>query len=44
MVVGNKIFTREEDIPRDKRVEVQLVVLAKFVGSKWRMIPRSRLM
>jgi hypothetical protein len=40
--VGNKIFTRAEGIPRDKGVEVQLVVLAKVVGSKWRMIPRSR--
>ncbi|CAJ2659843.1 unnamed protein product [Trifolium pratense] len=35
MVVGGKIFMRAEGIPRDEG-EVQLV------GSKWRMVPRSR--
>ncbi|PNX57351.1 hypothetical protein L195_g050356, partial [Trifolium pratense] len=35
MVVGGEIFMRTEGIPRDEG-EVQLV------GSKWRMVPRSR--
>ncbi|KAK2410739.1 alpha carbonic anhydrase [Trifolium repens] len=39
MVVGGKTFMRAEDIPRDEEVEVQLVILARVVGSKWK---RSR--
>ena len=39
MVVGDKTFMRAEGIPRDEEVEVQLVILARVVGSKWK---RSR--
>ncbi|KAK2444748.1 alpha carbonic anhydrase [Trifolium repens] len=39
MVVGGKTFMRAEGIPRDEVVEVQLVILARVVGSKWK---RSR--
>ncbi|KAK2367568.1 alpha carbonic anhydrase [Trifolium repens] len=39
MVVGGKTFMRAEGIPRDEEVEVQLVILARVVGSKWK---RSR--
>jgi hypothetical protein len=42
MVVGGKIFMRAEGILRDEEVEVQLVVLAKVVGSKWRMVPKVK--
>jgi hypothetical protein len=39
MVVGDKTFMRAEGIPRDEEVGVQLVILARVVGSKWK---RSR--
>ncbi|KAK2372836.1 hypothetical protein QL285_073927 [Trifolium repens] len=39
MVVGDKTFMSAEGIPRDEEVEVQLVILARVVGSKWK---RSR--
>ncbi|PNX61376.1 hypothetical protein L195_g052422, partial [Trifolium pratense] len=35
MVLGGKIFMRAESIPRDEGEE-------QLVGSKWRMVPRSR--
>jgi hypothetical protein len=36
MVVGGKFSMRAEGIPRDKDVEVQLVILAKVVESRWK--------
>jgi hypothetical protein len=42
MVVGGKIFMRAEGISRDEEVEVKLVGLEMVVGSKWRLVQRSR--
>ncbi|MCI67619.1 hypothetical protein A2U01_0088878, partial [Trifolium medium] len=40
--VGGKIFMRAEDIPRDEGKEVMFAGLAMVVGSKWRLMSRSR--
>ncbi|MCI61333.1 hypothetical protein A2U01_0082590, partial [Trifolium medium] len=42
MVMGDKIFKRAKDIPRDEGNEVMIAGLTMVVGSKWRLVPKSR--